>query len=153
MATAELPLVLCCYSVTKSSPTVCDPMDCSTPGFPVLHHLPEFAQTHVHRISDVGPLEGIYLEETPVYGSGIETWRQHSERGCRLSSWLRHLLGASSLTHCKPGVGGFENVSKGRGALDSKVQHIISVLGGSQGFRELCQQQASTFLSQMHHSS
>ena len=29
-------------------PTLCDPMDCSTPGFPVLHSLPEFAQTHVH---------------------------------------------------------------------------------------------------------
>ena len=28
--------------------TLCSPMDCSTPGFPVLHHLPEFAQTHVH---------------------------------------------------------------------------------------------------------
>ena len=27
-------------------------MDCSTPGFPVLHHLPELAQTHVHRVSD-----------------------------------------------------------------------------------------------------
>ena len=27
-------------------------MDCSTPGFPVLHHLPEFAQTHVHRVGD-----------------------------------------------------------------------------------------------------
>ena len=30
-----------------SCPTLCDPMDCSTPGFPALHHLPEFAQTHV----------------------------------------------------------------------------------------------------------
>ena len=30
-----------------------DPMVCSTPGLPVLHHLPEFAQTHVHRIGDV----------------------------------------------------------------------------------------------------
>ena len=29
-------------------PTLFDPMDCSTPGFPVLHLLPEFAQTHVH---------------------------------------------------------------------------------------------------------
>ena len=28
--------------------TLCDPMNCSTPGLPVLHHLPEFAQTHVH---------------------------------------------------------------------------------------------------------
>ena len=32
----------------KSCLTLCNPMDCSMPGFPVLHHLPEFAQTHVH---------------------------------------------------------------------------------------------------------
>ena len=40
------------YSVTKSYLTLCDPMDCCTPGFPVLHRLPEFAQTHVHWVSD-----------------------------------------------------------------------------------------------------
>ena len=39
-------------SVTKSCPTLCDPMDCSMPGFPVLHYLPEFAQAHVHWVSD-----------------------------------------------------------------------------------------------------
>ena len=38
----------CCSSVAKSCPTLCHPMDCGTPGFPVLHYLPEFAQTHVH---------------------------------------------------------------------------------------------------------
>ena len=38
----------CCCSVAQSCPTLCDPMNCSTPGFPVLHHLPEFVQTHVH---------------------------------------------------------------------------------------------------------
>ena len=42
----------CCCSVTQSCTTLCDLMDCSTPGFPVLHHLPELAQTHVHRVSD-----------------------------------------------------------------------------------------------------
>ena len=42
----------CCHSVTKLCPTLCDPMDCSTPGFPVLHYLPEFAQSHVHWGSD-----------------------------------------------------------------------------------------------------
>ena len=42
-----------CYcSVAQSCPTLCNPMDCSTPGFPVLHYLPELAQTHVHRVSD-----------------------------------------------------------------------------------------------------
>ena len=39
---------VCCCSITQSCPAVCDPMDCSTPGFPVLHYLPDFAQTYVH---------------------------------------------------------------------------------------------------------
>ena len=39
-------------SVTQSCPTLCNSMDCSTPGFPVLHYLPEFAQTHVHWVND-----------------------------------------------------------------------------------------------------
>ena len=39
-------------SVAKSCLTLCDPMDCSTPGFPVLHYLPEFAQTHGHGVGD-----------------------------------------------------------------------------------------------------
>ena len=42
-----------CRSVAKSCPTLCDPMDCSLPGFPSPHHLPEFAQVHVHWIGDV----------------------------------------------------------------------------------------------------
>ena len=42
----------CCCSVAQSCPTLCDPMDCSRPGFPVLHHLPELAQTHVLWVSD-----------------------------------------------------------------------------------------------------
>ena len=37
-----------CCSVPRSCLTLCDPMDCSTPGFPVLHYLPKFAQTDVH---------------------------------------------------------------------------------------------------------
>ena len=43
-----------CYSVAKSCLTLFDPVDCSTIGFPVLHHLPEpeFAQTHVHQVGD-----------------------------------------------------------------------------------------------------
>ena len=40
-------------SAAQSCPTLCDPMDCSTPGLPVHHHLPEFAQTHVHGVGDV----------------------------------------------------------------------------------------------------
>ena len=39
-------------SVTQLCPTLCDPMDCSMPGFPVYHHLLELAQTHVHQVGD-----------------------------------------------------------------------------------------------------
>ena len=39
-------------SVTQSCPTLCDPMNRSTPGLLVHHQLPEFTQTHVHRVSD-----------------------------------------------------------------------------------------------------
>ena len=50
----------CCLSslsvqfspVTHSCPTLCDPMNCSTPGLPVHHQLLEFSQTHVHWVSD-----------------------------------------------------------------------------------------------------
>ena len=38
--------------VAQLCQTLGHPMDCSTPGFPVLHHLLDFAQTHVHRVSD-----------------------------------------------------------------------------------------------------
>ena len=38
----------CCCSVAKSGRTLCDPTDCSTPGFPVLPCFPKFAQIHVH---------------------------------------------------------------------------------------------------------
>ena len=38
-------------SVAQSCPTLCDPMNRSTPGLPVHHQLPEFTQTHVHRVS------------------------------------------------------------------------------------------------------
>ena len=49
--------VRCCKlvqfsSVAQSCQTLCDPLDCSTPGFPVHHQLPEFTQTHVHWVGD-----------------------------------------------------------------------------------------------------
>ena len=42
----------CSFSVSQSCTTLCESMDCSTPGFPVLHCLLEFAQTHVHCVND-----------------------------------------------------------------------------------------------------
>ena len=52
----EIIIILLKYfqfsSVAQSCPTLCGPMDRSTPGLPVHHQLPESTQTHVHRVSD-----------------------------------------------------------------------------------------------------
>ena len=44
--------ICCCCSLVQSCLTLCDLMTCSTPGFPVLHHVPEFTQTRIHWFSD-----------------------------------------------------------------------------------------------------
>ena len=50
--TEWLPRHLQFNSVPQSCPTLCDPMNCSTPGLPVYHQLLEFTQTHAHRVGD-----------------------------------------------------------------------------------------------------
>ena len=56
-------------SVAQLCPTLCDPMNRSTPGLPVHHHLPEFTQTHNHRVSDAiqpsHPLSSSFLPPIP----------------------------------------------------------------------------------------
>ena len=49
----------------QSCPTLCDPMNCSMPGLPVNHHLPEFTQTHVHRVSDASQPSHPWLSTSP----------------------------------------------------------------------------------------
>ena len=58
---------ICCCSVAQSCPTVCDPMDCSMPGFPVFHCLPEFAQTYVHLVGDSVIFRRWNLKEEVTY--------------------------------------------------------------------------------------
>ena len=54
-----------CCSVTQSCLNFCDPMDCSMPGFPVPHHLLEFAQVHVHWTGDAIQLSHPLLSSSP----------------------------------------------------------------------------------------
>ena len=56
-----------CCSVAQSRLSLCDPMDCSTPGFPVLHHLPELAQTHVHWVGDAIQPSHPLLSPSPAF--------------------------------------------------------------------------------------
>ena len=55
-------------SVAQSYPTLCDLMDCGTPGLPVHHHLPEFTQTHVHRADDaIQPSHPLSSPSAPAF--------------------------------------------------------------------------------------
>ena len=52
-------------SVAQSCLTLCDPMDCSTPGLPVHHQLPEFTQTHLHWVNDAIQLSNLLSFPSP----------------------------------------------------------------------------------------
>ena len=54
-----------CFCFSFASRILCDPMNCSTPGFPVLHSLLEFAQTHIHWVSDAIQLSHPLLSLSP----------------------------------------------------------------------------------------
>ena len=66
-------------SVAHLCPTLCDPMDCSTPGLPVHHQLSELAQTHVHRVGDaIQPSHPLSSPSPPAFNlsqhQGLFKW-------------------------------------------------------------------------------
>ena len=65
-------------SITQSCPTLCNPMDYSTPGLPVLHQLPELTQTHVHQVDDAIQPSHPLLSPFPVFNlsqhQGLFRW-------------------------------------------------------------------------------
>ena len=57
-----------CCSIAKLCLTLCDPMDCSSPGFPVLHYLLEFTQTHDHGVGDaIQPSHPLSSSSSPAF--------------------------------------------------------------------------------------
>ena len=72
-------------SVQKSHPTLCNPMDYSMTGFPILHYLPEFAQTHSHWVSDaIQPSHPLSSPSPPAFNlsqhQGLFQWVGSSHR-------------------------------------------------------------------------
>ena len=72
-------------SVTQSCPTLCDPTDCNTPGFPVHHQLPEFIQTHIHWVSDaIQPSHPLRSPSPPAFNhsqhQGLFKWVSSSRQ-------------------------------------------------------------------------
>ena len=101
-------LVHCfCFSVAQSCPILCNLVDCSTPGFPVLHHLLELAQTHVHWVSDViQPFHPLSTTSPPAFN--LSQHLDHysftkivvpSLSGNHCALWLRSLPRVHQLLH------------------------------------------------------
>ena len=82
-------------SVTQSRLTLCNTMDCSTPGFPVLHNLLQFAQTHVHWMGDAIQASHPVSFPSPVFNLcqhlGLFQWGSSSHQVAKVSEFqLQH---------------------------------------------------------------
>ena len=97
-----------CCSVGKSYLMLCDPMDCSTPGFPVLHHLPEFAQTHVHSVHDAIQLNNVEFQldcaSMPSNTSFPSTERTSNTNGLGDPSYSEQGKGSLGTSHEATGL-------------------------------------------------
>ena len=76
------------YSVTSSCPTLCHPMNCSMPDFPVLHCLMEFSQTQVHWVSDAIQSSHPLLCPSPAFN--LSSIRDFSNKLAFLIRWPKY---------------------------------------------------------------
>ena len=89
-------------SVTQSCLTLCDPMICNMPGFPVLHYLPEFAHTHVHWVGDAIQLSRPLLSPFPpafnlFQHQGLFQWGRSCPMSQLFTGQSGQSIGASAL--------------------------------------------------------
>ena len=82
---AHIPRHFCFCSVAQSCPTLWNPMDCNTPGFPVLHYLLEIAQNHIHWVSDaIQPSPPLSSPSPPTFNfyqhQGLFQWVSSSHQ-------------------------------------------------------------------------
>ena len=78
-------------SVTQSCPTLCNPVDCSTPGLPVHHQLQKFTRTHVHWVSDaIQPFHPLLSPSPPAFNlsqhQGLFKWVSSSHHVAKVSA-------------------------------------------------------------------
>ena len=84
-------------SVAQSCLTLCDPVDCSTPGVPVHHQLPELAQTHVHQLSDaIQPSHPLLSPSRPAFN--LSQHQVFSNELILLISWPKYWSFRSSIS-------------------------------------------------------
>ena len=118
-------------SVAQSCPTLCDPMDCSTPGFPVYHQLPELAQTHVHRVGDaIQPFYPVSSPFPPAFH--LSQHQGFSNESLLRIKWPKYWSFSFSISPSKehPGLISFRmdwlDLLAVQGTLKSLLQHHSS---------------------------
>ena len=89
-----------CCSVAKSCLTLCNSMDCSTPGLPVLQYLPEFFQPHVHWVNDNNDNPTISSSGPPLLllPSVFPSIRVFSKESALCSKWAKYWIFSSSIS-------------------------------------------------------
>ena len=119
-------------SVAQSCPTLCDPMNCSTPGLPVHHHLPEFTQTHVHWVGDATLCRPLFL--LPSIPPSIRVFSNGSTLCMR---WPKYWSFSFSIIPSKeiPGLISFGmdwlDLLAVQGILKSLLQHQLKSINSS----------------------
>ena len=118
-------------SVAQSCPTLCDPMNCSTPRLPVHHQLPEFTQTHIHRVSDtIQPSHPLSSPSPPAPIS--PSIRVFSNESTLCMRWPKYWSFSFSIIPSKeiPGLFSFRmdwlDLLAVQGTLKSPLQHHSS---------------------------
>ena len=115
-------------SVAQSCPTLCDPRNCSMPGLPVHHQLPEFTQTHVHPVSDaIQPSHPLSSPSTPA--PNPPSIRVFSNESTLRMRWPKYWSFSLSISPSKeiPGLISFRmdwlDLLAVQGSLKSLLQH------------------------------
>ena len=118
-------------SVAQLCPTLCNPVDCSTPGLPVHQWLPELAQTHVHRVSDAIQLSHPLLSPFPP-ASIFSNIRVFSKESVLCIRWPKYWSFSFNISPSNEYSGlisfrtGWFNLLAVQGTLKSLLQHHSS---------------------------
>ena len=117
-------------SIAELCPTLCDPMNCSTPGLPVHHQLPKFTQTHIHRVRDA--IQPSYPLLSPSPPAPNPSQRVFSNESTVHMRWPKYWNFSFSIIPSKeiPGLNSFRmdwlDLLAVQGTLQSLLQHHSS---------------------------
>ena len=93
----------CCCSVAQLCPNLCSPMDCSTPSFSVLHHLPELAQTRIHWVGDA------IQPSHPLSSPSLPAFKLSQHQG--LFQWVGSLYQMAKVLELQPNISPYNKYS------------------------------------------